>query len=157
MNQPRPILTEPFIQEKVLQCLISKGWSNITTNAELWEQGVDIKVRHKQYGRYWLIEVKGDPSSKVKNPSGSRSSSFNSAIGQIISRMHNNRKTKYLGCQHGYKYGIAFSTYFRDMVIRKLPHWVMRKLCLYVFFVNQKGHVEEIDWRLMKKLQNEFL
>ena len=155
-TKPRKILSETFIQNAIVEYLNQKGWSKSLNKANLWEQGVDIKVRNNKYGRYWLIEVKGDPSEKVKSPAGSRSSSFNSAIGQIITRMHNHRTSKYIGCEHGYKYGVAFSTYFRDMIIRKLPFWVMRRLCLYVFFVEEEGNkarVEEINWQKMKRLQ----
>ena len=121
----------------------------------MWEQGVDIKVRNNNYGRYWLVEVKGDPSAKVKSPAGSRSSSFNSAIGQIITRMHSKRSEKYRECYHGYKYGLAFSTYFRDMVIRKIPFNILRRLNLYIFFVDKKGDVEEINWEKLKKIQKD--
>ena len=153
----RIILTEDFVQDAVVKYLANKGWSKCLNSAELWEQGVDIKVRNNNYGRYWLVEVKGDPSAKVKSPAGSRSSSFNSAMGQIITRMHSNRSEKYRDCYHGYKYGIAFSTYFRDMVIRKTPFNVLRKLNLCIFFVDKNGDVEEINHRDLKKLQKDAL
>ena len=153
----RTILTEDFVQDAVIKYLDDKGWSKCLNSAELWEQGVDIKVRNNNYGRYWLVEVKGDPSIKVKSPAGSRSSSFNSAMGQIITRMHSNRSEKYRDCYHGYKYGLAFSTYFRDMVIRKTPFNVLRRLNLYVFFVDKNGNAEEINWRKLKKLQKDIL
>jgi len=157
MKKERIILPEPFVQEAVIKYLAkrNKGWGLYLKSAELHEQGVDIKVKNNNYGRYWLIEVKGDPSAKVKSPAGSRSSSFNSAIGQIITRMHSNRSEKYRECYHGYKYGIAFSTYFRDMVIKKVPFNVLRRLCLYIFFVDKNGKVEEIYWSELKKIQEE--
>ncbi len=156
MKNKRIILKEQFVQQCVLNYLAKKGWGRVALNAGLWEHGVDIKVKNNKYGRYWLIEVKGDPSSKVKNPAGSRSSSFNSAMGQIITRMHSSRKEKYRSCYHGYKYGLAFSTYFREMVIRKIPFNVLRKLCLYLFFVDEEKNVEEIDWRKLKKIQKDI-
>lgn len=146
----RVILTEDFVQDCVIKYLSSKGWEKSLKSAHLWEQGVDIKVRNNKYSRYWLVEVKGDPSEKVKSPEGSRSSSFNSAVGQVITRMHRNGKTMY---KYGYKYGIAFSMYFYDMVTRKMPYDVMDKLNLYVFFVDEKGEVLEIDHKKMKKIQ----
>ncbi|MEA2097530.1 MAG: hypothetical protein U9P70_00400 [Patescibacteria group bacterium] len=152
MTKQRIILTENFIQDAVIKYLANNGWSKCLNSAELWEQGVDIKVRNNNYGRYWLIEVKGDPKIKVKNPAGSRSSSFNSAMGQIITRMHSNRSEKYRDCYHGYKYGLAFSVYFRDMIIRKVPFNVLRRLCLYIFFVDKNKKVEEINWRRLKKM-----
>jgi hypothetical protein len=79
------------------------------------------------------------------------SSSFNSAVGQIITRMHRNGARGY---KYGYKYGIAFPASFKKMVLRKMPFDVMDKLNLYAFFVDGAGIVEEIDW---KKLKNEKL
>jgi len=157
MTKQRTILTEDFIQNIIIKYLASKGWSKCLTSAKLWEHGVDIKVKNNNYGRYWLIEVKGDPSIKVRSPAGSRSSSFNSAMGQIITRMHSNRSEKYWDCYNGYKYGLAFSTYFRDMVTRKTPFNILRRLNLYIFFVDEKSNVEEINWQKLKKLQKNVL
>ena len=141
--------------KKRCEYLKEKGWGTSLKAANLWEQGVDIKVKNDKYPRYWLIEVKGDPSSKVQSPSGSRSSSFNSAMGQIITRMYSNRNERYRDCYHGYKYGLAFSTYFRDMVIKKTPFNVLRRLCLYIFFVDRNKNVEEINWKKLKTIQSE--
>ena len=146
------IITESFVQNALISHLENNDWSTSLKSAELWEHGVDIKVRNNKFARYWLIEAKGDPSAKVKNPSGSRSSSFNSALGQIITRMHRNGKRSY---KYGYKYGIAFPASFRRMVIKKIPFDVMDKLNLYVFFVDSKSNVEEIDWKTMKKIKKE--
>lgn len=63
--------------------------------------------------------------------------------------MNRNGKRSY---KYGYKYGIAFPSSFRKMAIRKLPFDVMDKLNLYLFFVDHKGAVEEIDWKQMKKI-----
>ena len=147
MKKEREIITEDFVQKAVITYLKNNGWSTSLQNAELWEQGVDIKVRNDAFSRYWLIEVKGDPSAKVKSPTGSMSSSFNSAMGQIITRMHRNGRRGY---KYGYKYGIAFPLSFKKMVIRKIPFDVMDKLNLYLFFVDHLGNVEEISWRQLR-------
>lgn len=148
MIKQREIITEDFVQNKVIEYLKSNGWNTSLQNAELWEQGVDIKVRNDKVSRYWLIEAKGDPSIKVKSPLGSMSSSFNSAVGQIITRMHTNGKRGY---KYRYKYGIAFPISFKKMVLRKMPFDVMDKLNLYLFFVNKQGEVEELNWKRIKK------
>lgn len=148
MKAERKIIPETFVQECLIKYLEMNGWSKSLQSAELWEQGVDIKVRNDKFARYWLIEAKGDPSIKVKSPAGSMSSSFNSAVGQIITRMHRNGKRGY---KYGYKYGVAFPVSFRKMVLRKMPHDVMDKLNLYLFFVDGDGKVEEISWRDLKK------
>ena len=147
MKKEREIITEDFVQKSVISYLKDNGWSTSLQNAELWEQGVDIKVRNDKFSRYWLIEAKGDPSIKVKSPAGSMSSSFNSALGQIITRMHRNGARGY---KYGYKYGVAFPVSFRKMVLSKMPYDVMDKLNLYLFFVHSVGVVEEIDWKKLK-------
>ena len=149
MKKERQIITEDFVQSSLIKYLHANGWSKSLQSAELWEQGVDIKVRNNKFARYWLIEAKGDPSIKVKSPSGSMSSSFNSAVGQIITRMHRNGQRGY---KYGYKYGVAFPVSFRKMVLRKIPFDVMDKLNLYLFFVDRSGIVEEIDWKKLKAL-----
>jgi hypothetical protein len=65
--------------------------------------------------------------------------------------MHRNGKRVY---KYGYKYGIALPHSFRGMVIKKIPFDVMDKLNLFVFFVDSRGSVEEIDWKTMKKLRS---
>lgn len=148
-KKERLIITEEFVQKSIVKHLELNGWSKSLTSKELWEQGVDIKVRNNNFARYWLIEAKGDPSIKVINPSGSQSSSFNSALGQILTRMHRNGTRGY---KYGYKYGVAFPTSFRKMVIRKIPFDVMDKLNLYLFFVNELGVVEELNWKNIKEI-----
>ena len=152
MTKQRTILTEDFTQNALIKHLENQGWGESLEAAGLREQGVDIKVRNNRFPQYWLIEVKGDPSLKVKSPSGSRSSSFNSAVGQIITRMHRNGKRNY---KYGYKYGIAFPISFRKMIFKKMPFDVLDKLNLYIFFIDKKEGVEEIDWKKLKKIQRE--
>lgn len=150
MSSERVVLTEQFVQTAVIEYLKKKWWGKSLKFADLHEKWVDIKVRNDSYSRYWLIEVKGDPSLKVKSPAGIRSSSFNSAIGQIITRMHTTGKSNY---KYRYKYGVAFSSFFREMVLKKLPYDVMYKLNLYLFIVDEKGNVDEYDWKKVKTIQ----
>ena len=149
-KQATKLLTEPFVQNKIIQYLQLQGWSGNLQSANLGQTGVDVKVKNDKVSRYWLVEVKGDPSIKVKSPSGSRSSNLNSALGQIISRMHTNRKR---GNKYGYKYGIAFPMSYKNMVLKKLPYDVCDKLNLYAFFVNAHGNVEEFNHRQIKIIQ----
>lgn len=144
------LLTEPFVQEKIIKHLNSNGWSRNLRQAELRQQGIDIRVRNDNFGRDWLIEVKGDPTEKVKSPSGSRSSIFNSALGQIITRMHT---TGQRGYRYGNKYGIGFPISFKEMILRKLPYDVCFRLNLYVFFVDSEGIVEEFSHKEIKQNQ----
>jgi len=113
------LLTEPFVQKKVIDYLEKvKGFNPPEKPTGLNEHGVDIKMKHKSCGWYFLVECKGDPSESVKQPNGWRSSAMNSAIGQIITRMHTDRKAIY----GGYNYGIAFPFSFKEFISsRNLP------------------------------------
>jgi len=148
-------MTESSVRKKIEKYLKDNGWSDNLQPPALRRRGVDIKVKKekpKKFGRYWLIEVKGDPSKKVKSPAGSRSSSFNSAVGQIITRMHTKRK-RYKQSYHGYKYGIGFPSSFKTKVLNNLPYYTCERLNLYAFFVNSRGRVEEYDHGSIKKFQ----
>lgn len=114
------------------------------------EHGVDIKVRHNNFSRYWLIECKGDASKTAKYPRSHREVCFNLALGQIITRMKSNGKRGY---KYGYKYGVGFPASFRDLVVRRLPSNVADKLNLYVFLVNEDGKVEILDWKKLLAIQ----
>jgi hypothetical protein len=149
----RKIMSEEFVQKSVKTFLSKEGFG--TENVEitdLREKGVDIKVkkmRPKSCGRYYLVECKGDPKEAVKSPSGSISSSLNSALGQIISRMHTDRKSLY----GGYNYGVAFPISFQKIALSKIPYYVCNRLRLSIFIVNHRGDVEKYDHRKLKTIQ----
>ena len=148
------LLEEQFVKKSVLKYLEKHGFGDPKKRiTDLREKGVDIKVkklRPKPCGWYYLIECKGDPSKNVKSPEGWRSSAMNSAIGQIITRMHTKRKALY----GGYNYGIAFPDSFKNRVLNKIPYYVCNRLRISIFLVNSKGEVDKYDHRKLKILQN---
>ncbi|OHA70055.1 MAG: hypothetical protein A3D64_02185 [Candidatus Wildermuthbacteria bacterium RIFCSPHIGHO2_02_FULL_49_9] len=151
----RDIISEDFVQESVRKFLSNSGFGDedVATTG-LREHGVDIKVkkmRPNPIGWYYLVECKGDPKEGVKSPGGSRSSSLNSALGQIISRMHTRRKSPY----GGYNYGVAFPKSFEKIALDKIPYYVCNKLRMSIFLVNQKGQVEKYDHRRLKVFQKQ--
>lgn len=143
-------MKETFVQQRIIEYLARKGYTPIKPKG-LRMHGVDVKMKHKAYGRYYLVECKGDPGKKVKSPEGSRNSIMNSAIGQIITRMHTRKKDRY----GGYNYGIAFPHSFKHRVLEKIPYYVCNRLRLTIFLVNSKGEVEEYDHRRLKTIQTE--
>jgi len=145
------LLTEKFVQDSIIEYLFRKGWSRNLRSKGLDEHGVDIKVRHNNFSRYWLIECKGDASKTAKYPRSHREVCFNLALGQIITRMKSGGKRGY---KYGYKYGVGFTAAFRDLVVRRLPSNVADKLNLYVFLVSEDGKVEMLDWKKLKTLQS---
>lgn len=144
------LLTEDFVQDKIISYLNQNGWSRSLKSKTLKEHGVDIKVRNDKVARYWLIEVKGDASPTAKYPRSHREVNFNLALGQIVTRMITDGVRGY---KYRYKYGIGYPASFRSLVVRRLPYDVCDKLNLYVFFVDMEGSVELLGWRDLRKLQ----
>ena len=123
-------MKEPTVEMAVRGFLYTKGFGKKKKLKDcvkkLHERGVDIKVkklRPKPIGWYYLVECKGDPGKKAKAHSGWRSSALNSALGQIISRMHTDRKSPY----GGYNYGIAFPVSFEKTAFEPLTLYSIPK------------------------------
>ena len=152
-KKTQKLLKEQFVKKIVLKYLEKDGFGDPNDRiTDLRESGVDIKVkklRPQPIGRYYLVECKGDPGKEVKSPSGWRSSAINSALGQIISRMHTSRTALH----GGYNYGVAFPYSFKDKVLKKIPYYVCNRLRLSIFLVNNKKDVEKYDHRKLKVFQ----
>lgn len=139
------VLTEKIVKKAVIKCLSRLGYNRYLKAKESGEHGIDIKVRHYKYARYFLVEVKGDPNPKTyKSPAAGREVSFNYVLGQILSRM----KYKAL-----YKYGIGLPESYSDKIFRRLPWVVCKKLRLYIFLVNKDEKVKYYSWKDLKKAQ----
>ena len=136
-----PNLDERFVRRAVIKHLRKKGFKLNLEERETKEHGVDIRVRHYKYSRYFFVEVKGEPSANVKHPSSRREVDFLNALGQIVSRMRSKSK---------YWYGLAFPYTFKDKVIRRLPKEICKKLRIKVLLVNKEGKIEELTWRDFK-------
>ena len=141
------ILSERFVKRAAIAWLSRQGYSRNLKEREAGEHGVDIKVRHKKYPRYYLVEVKGDPDpKKVKYLSSRREVSFVYAVGQIFLRMKH---------KANYKYGIAFPEGYASKVFKRLP-WVLCKKCrLNVLLVNKDGKVKNFTWKELKHQKRE--
>lgn len=148
------LLTERFVQNRIIEYLSRKGWSRNLRAKGLEEHGVDIIVRNNKFARYWLIECKGDATKTAKYPRAHRENSFNLALGQIITRMNTHgelgNKGKYIR-----KYGVGFPEWYRELVKRRLPYNVAYRLNLFVFLVAEDGSVELLDWKKLRLFQKE--
>ena len=76
------LLTEKFVKQSIINWLFRNGWGRNLRVGELRDKGVDIKVRHNKYSRYFLIETKGE--GKIKQAD---EVAFVYSLGQIITRM----------------------------------------------------------------------
>ena len=130
-------LTEDHVKNAVIAKLVSMHYPprNIRSLAE---HGVDITARHERYARYFLVEVKGEPSDGVKNAKSGREVRFLQALGQLITRIQPER---------GYYYGLAFPSSYRDLVLRLLHPELLKRLQIHLFFVNDRRRVEHLIWR----------
>ncbi len=141
---------ETFIQKMIIAYLEDKGYTKVINASDLREHGVDIKVRNKDYSRYWLIEVKGGSTSN--NAKSVDTNNFVFGLGQIVTRIQSITEPKASAGSN--KYGVAYPDYFRKYLERKRLHWnVCKNLNLTIFLVDKDGVVEEYDW---KKIKNEF-
>lgn len=144
------LLTEGFVQEKIIEYLTNNGWSTSLKSKTLKEHGVDIKVRNDKFSRYFLIECKGDASPNAKYPRSHREVHFNLGLGQIITRMQTTGARAY---KYRYKYGVGYPASFKDLILRRLPFDVCDKLNLYIFLVGEDGKVDLYDWKKLKEIQ----
>lgn len=139
MKQPKS-LSENFIKQSIVTWLFRHRWGRNMQAKELHQLGVDIRVRHNQYARYFVIEVKGNGARPQSNEVG-----FIYGLGQIITRMNVS--------QARYYYGIGLPKPAADIALRRLPWQVAKHLLLYVFSVDHTGKVTQYSWKELKRLQ----
>lgn len=136
-------ISEKFVRRAIIRYLERKGWARNLREKEKTEQGVDIRVRHNKYSRYFLIETKGE--SFAKSALSQRETNFVYSLGQIITRM------KAGGAR--YYYGLGLPESSAKIAIRRLPWQVAKKLLLYIFSVSRDGKVKQYSWQDLKKFQ----
>lgn len=134
-------MTEEFVKNSIIKYLSRKEWGTNLHFDSLRDRGVDIKVRHNRYSRYFLIECKGQGVGR-----GSSEVAFVYSLGQIISRMKSGGTTRYY-------YGLGLPEKSAKIALRRLPWQVAKKLLLYVFSVDEKGNVKQNSWQELKKVQ----
>ncbi len=137
-------ISERFVRRAIIKYLERKGWARNLREKERTEQGVDIRVRHNKYSRYFLIETKGESSSKSAR--SVTETSFVYSLGQIITRIKTGTARYY--------YALGLPEASAKIAIRRVPYQVARKLLLYIFSVDKKGKVKQYSWQDLKKLQH---
>lgn len=130
-------MTEEFVKRQIIKWLSKNNWGKNLEFGGLHDHGVDIKVRHNNYSRYFLIEAKGGDKYEV---------SFVYSLGQIITRMNTTGSTRYY-------YGLGLPAKAANIALRRLPWQVAKKLLLYVFAVYADGEVKQYSWQDLKKEQ----
>ena len=136
-------LNERFVRRAIINYLGRKGWDRGLREKETAEHGVDIKVRHNRYSRYFFIETKGE--SRSKSVHAGRETAFVYSLGQIITRMKAGNARYY--------YGIGLPESISKIAIRRIPWQIAKKLLLYIFSVSPIGKVKQYSWQDLKKTQ----
>src|ERR1700687_4198396 len=131
--------SETHVRAAVIRWLYRHGYNTNLNPKEKAEHGVDIRVKHGRYARYFLIETKGDPI-KAKSPDSSRTADVWKAIGQIVTRMNT---------LADYRYGVAFPASFRKK-IKCLPWQFCKRNRLSVFLVDG-NKVTRLTWRELRE------
>lgn len=89
-------ITEEFVERSIIKYLSQNEWGTNLQFGGLREKGVDIKVRHNRYSRYFLIECKGEgKSANAKSNNSHKEVAFVYSLGQIITRMKTGGSTRY--------------------------------------------------------------
>lgn len=139
-------ITEKFVKQSVIQWLYRNGWGRNLRAGELRDKGVDIKVRHNNYSRYFLIETKGEGSAKSKSRNSQKETHFVYGLGQIVTRMKS--------VHAGYYYGLGLPDSIAKIAVRRIPKEVAKDLRLYIFSVNKDGRVKRFSWKQFSKGKN---
>lgn len=137
------VVSERSVRRSIINYLARKGWDRGLREKETAEHGVDIKVRHNRYSRYFFIETKGESSSK--SAKSVREVAFVYSLGQIITRMKTGTTRYY--------YGIGLPELVARIAIRRIPWQVAKKLLLYIFSVDTRGKVKQYSWKNLKTVQ----
>lgn len=137
------IISERFVRRCIINYLARKGWDRGLREKETTEHGVDIKVRHNKYARYFFIETKGGSTSK--SAKSVREVAFVCSLEQIITRMKVGNARYY--------YGLGLAESSAAIAIRRIPWQIAKKLLLFIFSVREDGKVKLYDWKELKHYQ----
>lgn len=141
----KKILSEIKVKQAIIKWLSRQGYNRYLKAKEIGEHGLDIKVRHYRYPRYFLVELKGDPDPRThKSPASAMEVNFNYVLGQIVTRMAYKAK---------YKYGIGLPMSYEKKVMKRLPWQACKKLNLSILLVDKNEKVKQITWKELKKNQ----
>jgi len=136
----KKLISEKFVKQSIIKWLFRNNWGRNLEVGELRDRGVDIRVRHNDYARYFLIETKGE--GKIRQAD---EVAFVYSLGQIITRMKAGRARYY--------YGLGLPEVSAKIAIRRVPWQVAKKLLLYIFSVDKSGKVKQYSWQDLKKIQ----
>lgn len=138
MKKEEVKISEEFVKRSIIKWLSQNEWGTNLEFGGLQDKGVDIKVRHNRYSRYFLIEAKGE--GKIRQAD---EVAFVYSLGQIITRMKSGGSTRNY-------YALGLPEVSAKIALRRIPWQVAKKLLLYIFAVDKKGKVTQYSWQDIK-------
>jgi len=141
----KKIISEKFVKQAIIKWLYRHSWARNLQAGELRDKGIDIRVRHNEYSRYFLIETKGEGSQNSKSRKSQCETHFIYGLGRIVTRMNAGRARYY--------YGLGLPVSNARIAIRRLPWQAAKKLLLYIFSVDHTGRVMQYSWQDLKRAQ----
>ena len=138
-------ISEKFVKQAIIKWLFRNGWGRNLQAGELHDKGVDIKVRHNNYARYFVIEVKGEGTANSRSRNSQKETHFVYGLGQLVTRMKTGNARYY--------YGLGLPESSAKIAIRRLPWQVAKKLLIFVFSVDVLGKVKQCTWQNLRKFQ----
>lgn len=138
MKKEEVKISEEFVKRSIIKWLSQNEWGTNLEFGGLQDKGVDIKVRHNRYSRYFLIEAKGE--GKIRQAD---EVAFVYSLGQIITRMKSGGSTRNY-------YALGLPEVSAKIALRRIPWQVAKKLLLYIFSVDKKGKVTQYSWQDIK-------
>jgi len=137
------VLKEREVRRAIQSWLFRNNWGRNYQEKETHEQGIDIKVRHNDYSRYFLIETKG--GSTAKSARSMAETSFVYSLGQIVTRMK--------AVDARYYYGLGLPHASAMIAVRRIPWQFAKKMLIHVFSVDVTGKVTLFTWKHMRDCQ----
>lgn len=141
-KKEKPILEE-FVKRAAIKWLTRNEWGTNLEFGDLRDKGIDIKVRHNRYSRYFLIETKGEGISKSWR--SQNETNFVYGLGQLVTRMNTSGARYY--------YGLAFPEAMAKIAVRRIPWQIAKKLLLFIFSITKDEKVKQYAWQDLKKIQ----
>jgi len=137
-------LTEDKVKNAVVAHLTREGFKNVQIKTGD-ETGVDITAEFGSSHRKIFIEAKGDPSRKHKHPEQGRQGYFLQGLGQLLTRIREGKNFRV--------YGLAYPSSYRQIFFRRIDPYVLKVLKTNLYFVNEEGKVEQLNWSEFKRIR----
>ena len=132
------MLKEQEVEKLLRTHLETRGWKLTNLPRSVGGHGCDVTAWHPKWRRILLVEVKGEGSGNNEHPT--KHNSFNTILGQILSRMDIEGNSPKRGRIYSIAIPAKWENTFKNKIKKMAYGWKLLKL--KVFLVDEKK-VEE--------------